>query len=942
MGVDLEIEWRVTSQGNCFIEVYNDTWNIVNQTCPGTSDEFIRINISNIAHNETLAENLRVRINYTRETTGTLYVDLITINITYLPPHPFLSWNLINSTRDDVGDGKNFTRTDFLNASAQWSNTISSAVLEHNGTGVFVNYSVPGPFADNWTNYTINFSNYTQFPLSGNVTVNGIYATDEYGQENVTSPPRFFFLWGHAGVEGLSLSSSSALNGSSVTLYCNVTDSNSSAVVPGYNVSFWKNSTFLGSNITNSSGLASWLHQDDTQAAGISRNFTMECNLTDQPSLYYSASESSSGSSLLTVADILEINLTLNATLYNRGENLTLKLLDTSNRSVANVSWNITLEKFNQSLSVLFAGYADNYTFSINASDPVGNWTLTANATKEGREIVQKFSFNVSSNLTPDFTQPPSGSSFAADSAISPRPQVRVKNARGEVLNYTRTGSDVYVNLSCPNGLFPLGLSGGIYQNTNNDCLASSSAGTTFSLLSVANDSFNNSGSGTLSLRTNAPPSGGGTGGGGGGGGGLPPQQNCTCGDWITFSCGAGGCLPEEVYQTRICAPAGCAAEERCVYNPICSGEMDFNFTISSDYVEVVQGEERTIRGTVSNTGDLLLSAGFLVEAGCCEIPEPAGLEIPVLESRGFTLSVHASLTEEPGEYQNILNITANNSANSITKTAPFTVRVLENPLKDEMQELQDQLKELESSISEYKETGVDTTALEVQQDSIRSLIDGAFSGIHSNSLQELENNLNQARAELESAFQAVSDLGLVKVLMENRWWILTGIILAIVAAYLITEVLVPFYVLGRDIMALTKEEKSLIKTRKETEIQYFNRIIDEDTFKKLLVEGQGKILRTRGALNTKKESRSTLIRDRLSPTSLGKWLVGWVRKENLGRMREKLVKRGESRHESYAKAHIRNILHGFGLRERSHPKIRLSSRKHGRFWERKSRKRGK
>jgi hypothetical protein len=909
LNVDLIVEWKLSaSTGNvCAVDVYNGSWVNVTTTCPGTADTTNTLNISDIITTETLAENISVRINLTRvATNGLLYVDLVTVNITYLPPHPFLSWGLVNASDGAaVSDGDNFTRSDSINASAQWANVISSALVEHNGTGSLVNYSIPSPFGGNWTNYTLNFSNYTQFPLAGNITVNAIYATDEFGQENLTSPPHFFYLWGHAGVEGIYFEPV-LLNGSSAALYCNVTDSNSSAVVPNYNVSFWKNDSFLGSNVTNSSGLASFSYLDSTTIVNsTSQSFEFKCNITDQASVYYNASALNGASSNLSIVDVMEINLTMNETVYNRGENLTVRLLDTSNNSLQSVTWAINLTKFNQSSALVFSGTADNYTFAINSSDPAGNWTLRVNATRSGRELVRTFYFNVSSSLRLKFLVPAAGTQYSAN-AIIEDPEVLVRNQRNENLSYA-----VNATLVCPNGQYPVSASGGIYKNASQTCRASASSGVSFVLAANATDSFNNSGEAELSLSTSSPPgSTSGSPGGGGGGGSIAPA--CECGNWTSNNiCGYGICPEDFILETRTCSPAGCSNESRCVYNPACSGEADFNFTSGTEQIEIEQGGEGTFIVTVTNTGDLPLNLTITVWKECCNISFPADLELLPRESGDVPVSVHASLSQEPGEYLLTLNMSA---GPVLKKSKTLRFLVLENPLLGEIGSLQERLGELEGRIEEYRKAGVDTTELEKKRDEVRSLIAGAFASISRDSSSELRANIESARQAVGEAFRTLAGMGLMKLLAENRWYIVSGVMLIIIASYLVTEVLVPFYRLGKNIMRLEKEEKALVKTRIETEKQYFRRIIDEKTFRAILVEGQGKILRVRGALKTQREARSSILRTRLSPVYFLRWVSGWITRKKLRALGRRLAKRKETPQEAGAKGLLRNVLSGLGL----------------------------
>ncbi|MHA1686747.1 MAG: hypothetical protein ACTSYD_10125 [Candidatus Heimdallarchaeaceae archaeon] len=49
---------------------------------------------------------------------------------------------------------------------------------------------------------------------------------------------------------------------------------------------------------------------------------------------------------------------------------------------------------------------------------------------------------------------------------------------------------------------------------------------------------------------------------------------SCSCEDWQDVGCGLGACPPNQMYQTRICNPAGCDVEEQCVDDPSCTGAL--------------------------------------------------------------------------------------------------------------------------------------------------------------------------------------------------------------------------------------------------------------------------------------------------------------------------------------------------------------------------------
>jgi len=121
-------------------------------------------------------------------TTATRYDnDDVNFTVADYPRYDF--WNLTNITGADVS-GQTFNRTNstghtiYLNVSAHWTDNITYAFLEHNGTGTLTNYTISSITA-NWTNITLNLSDASLFNRK-NITLT-IYANNSYGLENKTS-----------------------------------------------------------------------------------------------------------------------------------------------------------------------------------------------------------------------------------------------------------------------------------------------------------------------------------------------------------------------------------------------------------------------------------------------------------------------------------------------------------------------------------------------------------------------------------------------------------------------------------------------------------------------------------------------------------------------------------------------------------------------------------
>jgi hypothetical protein len=124
-----------------------------------------------------------------------------------------------------------------------------------------------------------------------------------------------------------------------------------------------------------------------------------------------------------------------------------------------------------------------------------------------------------------------------------------------------------------------------------------------------------------------------------------------------------------------------------------------------------------------------------------------------------------------------------------------------------------------------------------------------------------------------------ITNLQIFKFFLENRWYIIAGIIEFIIVSYLLTQLLFPLFRLGRDIMSLSEKEKELVQIRISTEKQYFTRKIDENTFNAIMIKKQEEVLKTRSTLDDRKKVRSTLFKTQLSPVTLLKWMTAGPRR---------------------------------------------------------------
>ncbi|RLE41255.1 hypothetical protein DRJ16_06575 [Candidatus Woesearchaeota archaeon] len=379
-------------------------------------------------------------------------------------------------------------------------------------------------------------------------------------------------------------------------------------------------------------------------------------------------------------------------------------------------------------------------------------------------------------------------------------------------------------------------------------------------------DDNNNTGLGYLNLRTSSLDGGGNT-----GSGGLPPvEETCNCTEWVDVGCGpTGECAPGEMYQTRTCTPAGCSNESQCITSIQCIElEKSFNFTVDRTDADVFRGQNVTIIGTAYNTGNISLIINLSIDSGNLSVFAPESFNLSEASSLDIPIIIHTSLTQELGVY--FVTITA--KAYGIENNKTIRLDVKENPLIEKLNKLKKQLNGLKSSIVEYSETGVNVQNIEEIAKNTEELLQNAAQSIEEDRIAELRSQLETATNNINKAVAELSALSVQKFIFENKWWIITGIIIIIILSYLSTEIIMPYYRLSKEIKKLRTKEKTQVQGRIATEKNFFMGKMTEEAFNKLLMEKQAKILDTRGAIREKVKERTELIKSKLTFNAVKNW----------------------------------------------------------------------
>ncbi len=525
---------------------------------------------------------------------------------------------------------------------------------------------------------------------------------------------------------------------------------------------------------------------------------------------------------------------------YNRGENLTVRARDVNGFFVDNVSWEANLTKFGQGMEEL-NGTGSAYVYTLNSSDPVGNYTFVVKGTKNNNTGENEWDFNVSSTLSPVFAAPPEGSEYPPNSGISPIPQIRIYNARGDSLPY-----EANVTLTCPNGEFSLLKIGDLYYNVSADCRSPSSSGINFYLYTNVTDSYNNSGTGSLRLSTSGGGSSGYQAPSGGGTSQAPVIPSCmvtpkNCTDGIDNDCDG----------LTDCGDPDCANDPACI-----TIIEDFDLSLENPVLDIMQGENGTFVVSLFNLGNADLFLNISITKECCEVFSENLLFLPVKSEKDFSVVVYVPLFTETGEYLFDMKI----ETGGVEKTKTLKVNVRENPVISYLNELETHLPGLKSEISEYERAGIDVRILKERLGDIESSMDAARRAISNDDVVSLKNSVSSAESTFERINSELLSLGIQKFLFENRWYILGFLIALFVAIFSLTQIVLPYIKLRKEITELKEKEKVGHRTEMSAEQQYFTRQIDKQTFVKIMTGEHDKILEIRSEIEEKeKELRSLL-----------------------------------------------------------------------------------
>ena len=729
------------------------------------------------------------------------------------------------------------------------------------------------------TNYYLNCS-------IGNQTGQWYYNSSAWNQTTMmnvvtdTTPPNIDALWmDSAGVNG-SYRTNLYMNAS---INLNATDSQTAIASGTFNMTSPDGATYTGA-MRLANGNLTYVFADNETGLALNKtgNYTVNITATD-----IAGNKNISGNLTFNVTSNYSIVLDgySQDIVFNRGENLTFEARDENGVVVAgsNITANLTYPT--NTVSNWYTGVNNTLGLALNGTLNVSNYTmkLYVNKSMGGNNTAYgEFRFNVTDVLQVNFFINPSNSytpSVAEDIGTAGRVRVYVNNTRGGRFPYN-VG---WTNLTCYGGgthNLSKDATNEWYTNSTMNCYAPNAYSTSFALSVTVNDTTtNNTGSGTLTMTTASAPGGGLPGGGGpGGGGGGVITKNCSC-EWVSSDvCGLGSCQPSEVLQRWVCNPAGCKlpdgmnATTKCQPSPsFCElNRRGFNFTVSRDSLNVKRGENATLIGTISNTGNLTLEINMTVQNGCCSSFVPGSVVVQNLSSLDVPITVHAALMDPAGSYI----FTVNATSSGLESDKSFTVNVVENQLNTELDGYKAALEKLKADIASYAESGIDVSSLQGIYAQLENSISSASSSSAADDLSSFTAQVDSVKAQLEQAQTELTSAGPLKFVLDNKYWLMAAALAALILLYLVTQITVPYMKLTREIKRMVDKEQSQVEGRKATYKDYFMGKVDEKAFEEMIIGKQSEILSTKGSLRHKIDERNSLVKQKLSPKAMKDWIV--------------------------------------------------------------------
>ena len=635
-----------------------------------------------------------------------------------------------------------------------------------------------------------------------------------------------------------------------ITIYAKITDNY--AVDKAIVQVFYPNLSGYSENYTMSS-----TYSEDNTYYSIFSNATLITNDTELYRIKIYANDSASfmnasdNKTTFNTTNIYQINYTLNHILFNRGETAetTLSILTVNNNTIDNYNLTMLMKKSGEEndTTLLPNNMTTGYNYTIDALDSTGTYNFSMNVSKNGNTANISGNFSVSNQLSLSFEQPTEN--FQTQQPLAwlydySSPEIKVFNARGEQLYW-----GLYVEITCAQPSLPLMYDGsGIYYvDTDTEaCLMPSFEGP-FDILAFTNDSYNNTGSSSITM-TLTYGSGGSTGG-------------------------------DDSTPSSSSPPANFPPQSDPVNYTGLEKRSEFFFNIDQKDISIMQGENVEIIANLDNTGDYDLNISITYTSGCCDIGIDESYFVKAKNKQSIEIAISSKLSESPESYK--LKIIA--SEGDIEKEETVSIRIEKNPFLTTLEYQETDLNRLEHLVNALSIVGIDVTSYLENIEFSKDLINTARQAVASNDLQSLESATAQLAETLDDLDRKTTEQERLRWILENKYNLAGFIFSMIVFLFIFKSYMLSFILMSLELQQLKSKEFRLAAEEKSTEKEYFTRVIDKETFNKIITEKHKQLtdIRTR-IIHIKKSLKKLIHGQRLKAEDLERYRIKKDTKEKI------------------------------------------------------------
>lgn len=187
-------------------------------------------------------------------------------------------------------------------------------------------------------------------------------------------------------------------------------------------------------------------------------------------------------------------------------------------------------------------------------------------------------------------------------------------------------------------------------------------------------------------------------------------------------------------------------------------------------------------------------------------------------------------------------------------------------------------LEQLKRDVTEFEKRRLDyegrigTEDLEKKIKELEGIIREAEKCIETNNIKELREEVSRGirkKREIENTFLIKS---IQLSIYEKSLYVILIIIISYLLLYFVTSFWIPYAKIKKNLKILKEKEEEMKNLRKSTELLYFNRKIDEDTFNKMIIKEQEEIMRLRVKISMLEKRKREIIGNLFKIENIIEW----------------------------------------------------------------------